>query len=211
MGGKAKKPDPVPVSEGEKIQASLAKQQIDYYRATYAPLERRMADEANQDFSSRFSAQAGTAGMRQMTDDLKTMALSSAPVDSADLSAGISDARVEAFAQGRRERDDARLDALGVGLGMTAAASRSLTDAGRIQTNAAIEAVQAKMAKQQAKGSVKQAAVGALAAIGSAYGMNKFMQAKNTASQAAGGASSSPTSLTSVQQQLVASRGKPIW
>lgn len=211
MSSKAKKPDPVPVSEGEKIQASLAKQQIGYYRATYAPLEKRMANEANQDFSSRFSAQVGTAGMRQMTDGLKSMALGSAPVDSADLSAGISDARVDAFAQGRRERDDARLDALGVGLGMTADTSKSLTDAGRIQTNAAIESVQAKMAKQQAKDSVKQAAIGALASIGSAYGMNKFMQAKNAAPQAAGGAQSSPTSLSSVQQQLVASRGKPIW
>lgn len=213
MGSKSKKPDPVPVSEGEKIQAKLAKEQIDYYRATYTPLEQKLIEDSKQDYSSRLSAQVGSAGMRQATEGLRSLALGSAPVDSADIAAGISDARVDAFAQGRRERDDARLDALGVGLGITADASKSLTEAGRIQTNAAIESVEAKLRKQQAKDSVKQAGFAAIGTLAGAVGTKALLDKRVGASVEAysGSPQSSPVSLNSASQKLVATRGKPIW
>lgn len=178
------KPDAVEVSQGEKIQAQLAKDQINYYRSTYAPLEGQYAQEAGRDYSSRLSGQAGSAGMREATPGLQQMALSSAPVDTARIGSAIGTARTAAAAQGRRTRDDGRLSALGVGLGVTADAGASLTSAGRGQTNSTIDAVSTEMAKQQARSSTQAAiggAVGTLAGAGlTYYGLKSSMAPKAT-------------------------------
>lgn len=163
MSKSPKKDDPTPVSEGEKIQAQVAKDQIGYYRGTYAPLEGQYAAEAGRDYTSRLSAQAGSAGMREATPGLQQLALSSAPVDTAALGSSLSAATDAAAAQGRQVRDKGRLNALSVGLGVTADAGQSLSSASQTQTGAAIDSVREQMAKQQAAASVRAATVGAAA------------------------------------------------
>lgn len=168
MSSEPDKPDDVAVSEGEKTQAALAKDQINYYRSTYAPLEGQYADEASRDYSSRLSAQAGSAGMREATSGLRTLALSNAPVNTAEIGGAVAGARAAAGAEGRRSRDDGRLSALGVGLGVTADAGQSLSTAGRSQTNTTIDAVRTEMAAQEAKSSKQAALGGALGTVAGA-------------------------------------------
>lgn len=176
MSKSAKKPDPVAVSEGEKIQAQVAKDQIGYYRGTYAPLEGEYADEAGADHTARLSAQARSAGMREASGGLQQLALSGAPVDTAALGSSLSAATDAAGVQGRRARDDGRLSALGVGLGITADAGQSLSSASQVQSGAAIDKVRAEMTKQQASASTRAATMGAVGTLAGAgltyYGMS---------------------------------------
>lgn len=178
MSGGGDKPKATPVSEGEKIQAKLAKDQYDYYRSTYAPLAQRMVSEASQDFSGRLAGQAGSAGMREATQTLRGAAMTGASMDTSRLAGAITQARVGGQQQGLAERDQARLDALGVGLGATADATKSLSQAGAIQTDAAIQSVRDKMAEQEAKNQERNALIGGLASVGATYGMNKYLQSK---------------------------------
>ena len=176
MSKSAKKPDPVPVSEGEKIQAQVAKDQIGYYRGTYAPLEGEYAAEAGADHTSQLSAQASSAGMREVSGGLQQLALSGAPVDSAALGSSLAASTQAAGAQGRRSRDDGRLSALGVGLGITADAGQSLSSASQMQSTAAADKVRTEMAKQQASASTRAATMGAVGTLAGAgltyYGMS---------------------------------------
>lgn len=179
MSGGGDKPKATPVSEGEKIQAKLAKDQYDYYKSTYVPLAQRMVSEASQDFSGRLAGQAGSAGMREATETLRTTARTGGTMDTSGLAGAITQARIGGQQQGLAERDQARLDALGVGLGATADATKSLSQAGQIQTEAAIQSVRDKMAEQQAKNSEREALIGGLASVGATYGMNKYMMSKD--------------------------------
>lgn len=162
------KPKEVQASEGEKMQAQLAKDQINYYRATYAPLEKQYADEAGRDYSARLSGQAGTAGMRGMTQALQVAGAAGSPMDTAALSGGTTLGRVAGMAEGQRLSADGKLNALKVGLGATADATRSLTEASRLQTSSLIEAEQLRMeeAKNKAAGRAMT-----MAALGQAGGM----------------------------------------
>ena len=180
-GGGSSKPQATPVSGGEKIQASLAKDQYDYYKSTYVPLAQRMVSEASQDFSGRLAGQAGSAGMREATETLRATAMTGGSMDTSSLAGAITQARVGGQQQGLAERDQARLDALGVGLGATADATKSLSQAGQIQTEAAIQSVRDKMAEQQAKAGERAALIGGLASVGATYGMNKYMMSRDAA------------------------------
>jgi hypothetical protein len=188
MSGGAKKPKDVPISEGEKIQTQLAKDQIAYYRSTYAPLESQFRDEASRDYSSRFAGQNATASTRLMTPALADTAKSVSMADTASLGDAITSGRVSGMGEGRRQRDDGALEALGVGLGVTADAGTSLSQAGRIQTNAAIDKTTESIVKMQAKADVRNAAIGAVASVAGAYGTNKLM-GKMEAKQAAAASS----------------------
>lgn len=180
-GGGGGKPEATPVSEGEKIQAKLAKDQYDYYSSTYAPLAKRRVNEASQDFSGRFAGQAGSAGMREATGTLRDVAMTGNTMDTTGLAGAITQARVGGQQQGLAERDQARLDALGVGLGATADATKSLSQAGAIQTDAAIQSVRDKMAEQEAKNQERNALIGGLASVGATYGTNKFLASRDAA------------------------------
>lgn len=169
-GGDAPK---VKVSEGEKIQAQLAKDQIDYYRSTYVPLEREFVKEANRDFSSRMGAEAGSAAMRELGAGLQATVGSAAPVDVPALSGAVTQSRAAGWSEGRRQRDDSRLDALKVGLGMTADASRSLSQAASIQTESAIDRTRQQIELQGMKDNTKNAYLGALGSTVGAYGTYK--------------------------------------
>lgn len=184
--GGGSKPKPVAVSEGEKIQTGLAKDQISYYRNTYAPLEAQFRDEAGRDYSSRFAGQNAAASVRELTPALADAAASGAMVDTGSLGSAVAGGRVAGMAQGRRERDDGRLEALGIGLGVTADASKSLSQAGQIQTSAAIDRTRDEVVKMQAKTDVRNAALGAAAAVGGTYGMKHYlgaMEAKQAAAR----------------------------
>lgn len=187
-GGGGGKPEQVKASEGEKIQAQLARDQINYYRGTYAPLEQQFLSEAGQDHSARLAGQNGSAAMRESTDTLRQAALSTAPVDTAALGTAITSGRVAGLAQGRRERDDGRLEGLGVGLGITADATKSLSQAGQIQTESAIDRTREQLAKMQAKNDLtaaKWGAVGTLAGAGvSYYGLNRLGARQTTQDKA---------------------------
>ena len=169
MSGGSKKPDPVPVSNGEKIQAQLAKDQIAYYRSTYAPLEKEFRDTVDQDPTARLRAQSGSASAREATQTLRDAAMVGGPVNTAELGEARALSRVGAMAQGTRELADGRLDALGVGLGITADASKSLTQAGQIQTDAAIDRTRLALAKQEAKNTERAALLGAAGSLAGAY------------------------------------------
>ena len=169
MSGGSKKPDPVPVSKGEKIQAQLAKDQIAYYRSTYAPLEKEFRDTVDQDPTARLRAQSGSASAREATQTLRDAAMVGGPVNTAELGEARALSRVGAMAQGTRELADGRLDALGVGLGITADASKSLTQAGQIQTDAAIDRTRLALAKQEAKNTERAALLGAAGSLAGAY------------------------------------------
>lgn len=169
MSGGGDKPEPVPVSKGEKIQTQLAKDQIAYYRSTYAPLEKEFRDTVDQDPTARLQAQSGSASAREMTQTLRDAALVGGPVNTAELGEARALGRVGAMAQGTRELADGRLDALGIGLGMTADASKSLSQAGQIQTDAAIGRTQLALAKQQAKNAERAALAGAGGSLAGAY------------------------------------------
>lgn len=168
-GGGGSKPEPIPVSQGEKIQTGLARDQIDYYRNTFAPLEGEFAKLVNQDPSARLQGQNATASAREMTDTLRGAAMNGGVVDTAEIAEGKTLGRVGGMAQGARELADGRLDALGVGLGITADATKSLGQAGQIQTNAAIDQTRLSLAKQQAKNDEKNALMGAAGSLGGMY------------------------------------------
>lgn len=174
-GGGGSKPKDVPVSEGEKIQTRLARDQISYYRSTFAPLETQFRDEASRDHSARFAGQNATASMREMTPAMASLAMSGSTVDTADLAGATTIGRVAGMAQGVREQADGRIDSLGVGMGITADANRTLSEAGRLQTSAAIDTTRQKMADAQAKADVRNAALGAVAAVGGAYGTKAYL------------------------------------
>ena len=181
-GGSSSKPQEVQASAGEKAQAQLAQDQINYYRSTYAPLEKRMVDEANQDYSDRLSGQAGTAAMRASTQGLQAAGMSTAPVDTAALSGAVTQSRAAGLQQGQQDLNSRRLDALGVGLGMTADATRSLSQAAGEQTSAAIQRSRDAMLSAQAKTDEKNALLGAAGSLagaaGTYYGMQYLGQPK---------------------------------
>lgn len=170
MSSGGKKADEIKATEGEKIQAGLAKDQIAYYRGTYAPLEQRALSEANQDPSARFSGQVGSAGLRASTETLQNAALNGGVTDTAALGGAIAGGRTEANAAGRRERDDSRLDVLKMGLGLTADAHKSLSAAGQMQTGAAIDRAEQELVKIQSKQDVKNAKVAAVGTVAGAAG-----------------------------------------
>lgn len=167
--GGGDKPAEVKASKGEKEQAKLAREQINYYRGTFAPLEQQFATLADQDPSARLVGQNGSASAREMTNTLRQAALGNAPVDTAGIAEGKTLGRVGAMAQGTRELADNRLDALGVGLGITADSSRSLSTAASAQTDSAIRQTQLSLAKQQAKNDERAALMGAVGSLGGMY------------------------------------------
>ena len=181
-GSKPKKPQEVQASEGEKQQARLARDQINYYRSTFAPLEKQFAELVDQDSSARLQGQNATASSREMTDTLRGAALAGGPVNTAELGEARTLGRVGGLAQGTRELGDGRLEALGVGLGISADASKSLSQAGQIQTDAAIDRTRSAMIKQQAKNDERNALAGAVGSLGGMYAGYKLPQWK--ASQA---------------------------
>lgn len=175
MSGGSSKPKKTPVSEGEKISTQLARDQINYYRSTFAPLEGQFRDEVSKDYSSRFAGQNAAASMREITPTLAGVAAGGDMMNTGELAGGIAAGRVAGMAEGRRQRDDGMLDALGVGLGISADATSSLSDAGRLQTNAAIDRTRESLVKAQAKADTRNAALGAVAAVGGAYGTKAFL------------------------------------
>lgn len=175
MSGGSKKAEKTKVSEGEKISAQLARDQIGYYRSTFAPLEGQFRDLASQNHSERFAGQNATAAMREMTPALGSIAQTGIMADTADMADGVTSGRVAGYAQGRRERDDGRLEALGVGLGISADATRSLATAGHLQTQNAVTHMREKTARAQAKADTRNAALGAIAAVGGAYGTKSYL------------------------------------
>ena len=168
-GGGGGKPQPIQASAGERIQAGLAKDQIDYYRGTYQPLEQAMVADANQDRSARFAGQNATAAMREVSPSLQQAALSGTMVDTGALGGAMGQARGAGLAQGVRDQADRRLDALDVGLGATADASKSLSQAAAIQTDEALGQSRLQIAKQNAKNDERAGYLGALGSIGGTY------------------------------------------
>lgn len=185
MSGGSSKPKDVPVSQGEKIQTQLARDQISYYRSTFAPLETQFRDEASRDYSERLAGQNATSSMREMTPGLADVAMSGMSMDTASLAGATTAGRVAGTAQGKREQADGRLESLGVGMGITADANRTLSEAGRLQTNAAIDQTREKVAEMQAKAGVRNAALGAVAAVGGAYGTKSYLDSRDAKAAAA--------------------------
>lgn len=176
MSGGGSKPKEVQASEGEKQQAELARKQIGYYRDTFAPLEKRFADMADRDPSARLEGQNATASAREATETLRGAAIAGGVTSTAGIAEAKTMGRVGGMAQGVRELADGRLDALGVGLGITADSTKSLSQAGQIQTDAAIGQTRLALAKQQAKNDERNALVGAVASLGGMYGGYKIGQ-----------------------------------
>lgn len=181
-GGGAKKPEEVQASESEQVQAGLAANQIAYYRNTYAPLEKQLVDEANQDTSQRLSGQAGSAASRASTEALRTMGMTGGVAETASLGDAVARSRLDGNLQGASDMAGKRLDALGVGLGITADASKSLSQAGNIQTQSAIDRVHDAMIKSNAKNDERNAALAAAGSVAGAAGMYYGM--KNSALKA---------------------------
>lgn len=193
MSGGGRKPKKVRASEGEKQQARLARDQINYYRGTFAPLEKQFAGLVDQDPSARLQGQNAAASSREMTDTLRGAALAGGPVNTAELGEARTLGRVGGLAQGTRELADGRLEALGVGLGISADASKSLSQAGQIQTDAAIDKTRNAMIKQQAKNDERNALAGAVGSLGGMYAGYKLPQWK--AEQEAAAAAKKSSSL----------------
>jgi hypothetical protein len=169
VGGGGSKPKEIKATESEKQQAGLARDQINYYRSTFAPLEGEFAKMVDQDPSARLQGQNATASAREMTGTLQGAAMNGGVVNTAEIAEGRTLGRVGGMGQGARELADGRLDALGVGLGITADATRSLGQAGQMQTDAAIEKTKLSLAKQQAKNDEKAALMGAVGSLGGMY------------------------------------------
>lgn len=168
-GGGGGKPAEVKASASEKQQAQLARDQISYYRGTFAPLEKQFAETVDQDPSARLQGQNASASAREMTETLRGAAMTGAPVNTAEIAEAKTLGRVGGMAQGTRELADGRLEALGVGLGITADASKSLSQAGQLQTDAAIDKTRLALAKQQAKNDERGALAGAVGSLGGMY------------------------------------------
>lgn len=168
MSSGGSKPKEQKASEGEKMQAQVAQERIAHYRGTYAPLEAQYAKEAGRDYSDRLAGQAGTAGARSMTDTLQVAAATGSPLDTASLSSGITSGRIAGLAEGKRLSADGNLNAVKVGLGASADATRSLADASRMQTDSLIQANQLKREEAETKAAGRAMT---LAAIGQAGGM----------------------------------------
>lgn len=187
-GGSAPKPEEVKASEGEKLQAGLANDQIAYYRNTYAPLEKQLVDEANQDTSQRLSGQAGSAASRASTEALRTMGMTGGVAETASLGDAVARSRLDGNLQGASDMAGKRLDALGVGLGVTADASKSLSQAGNIQTQSAIDRVHDAMIKSNAKNDERNAALAAAGSVagaaGTYYGMKNAARKADTQAKA---------------------------
>lgn len=177
-GSKAPKPTPVEVSQGEQIQTRLAKDQYAYYAGTYAPLAKQMADESNADYSGRFAAQNATASMREAGNLYRASAASGGMGDTTSLADAAAQSRLAGTLQGKQSQLSSRLNALEVGLGATADATKSLSQAAHNQTELSIQATRSKMADKQAKADARNAAAGSLVSmgtsIGTAYGLKKM-------------------------------------
>lgn len=177
-GGGGDKPKPTPVSEGEKIQAKLAKDQYAYYAGTYAPLAKNMADAAEVSYEGRLAGQNKSAAMREGSKTLQSVAASGGMADTNTLAGAVTEAGMEGLNAGKLDQNSRRFEALQVGLGGTADATRSLSTAANIQTNSAIEKVRFAMQDDQSSADEKNAlygAAGSLAAAGGTYyGMKKF-------------------------------------
>ncbi|MFV1943485.1 hypothetical protein VPH49_21975 [Pseudomonas luteola] len=166
----------VKVSEGEKIQAQLAKDQYAEYQNTYVPLEGEYLSEATKDHSARLSAQAGTASMRTSAAGLQNAATSSGPVDTGAISSALTNALMNGYRTGKTQQFEGGINSMKQGLGATADASQSLTSASQDQLQVATSDAQAAAQVANAKAQTKAAAIGALGSIGGAYGINKYMQ-----------------------------------
>lgn len=200
-GGGGSKPAPVAVSQGERIQTRLARNQIDYYRGTYQPLEREFLSDANQDHSAKFAGQNAMAATRETTDVLRQAAQGTAPVDTAGIGGAIAGGRVAGMAQGTREKADMQLDGVNLGLGATADASRSLSQAGQSQTSAAIDATRLELMKQQAKNDQRAAVLGAIGQVGGTYVGYKAPEWKAASQAKADAAAALKKSLTAGSTQ----------
>lgn len=175
MSGGSSSAKKTPVTDGEKIQTELARDQHQYYSSTYAPLENQFRDEVTRDYSSRLAGQNATASMREMTPTLANVAMSGSTADSGVLGDAVTGGRVAGLAQGARELADGRLESIGLGMGITADANRSLSEAGRIQTNAAIDRTREQIADAEAKSGLRNAVLGGVAAVGATYGMKGYL------------------------------------
>lgn len=168
-GGGGSKPQAIQASAAEREQAKLAQEQINYYRGTFAPLEGEFARVVDRDPSARLQGQNASASAREMTETLRGAALAGGVVNTAEMGEARTLGRVGGLAQGKRELADGRLEALGVGLGITADATKSLSTAGQIQTDAAIGETRLALAKQQAKNDERNALMGAVGSLGGMY------------------------------------------
>ena len=169
-GGGGDKPEPTPVSKGERIQTQLAKDQYAYYKGTYAPIAKDMADAASQDFSNRAAGQASSASMRAGSPTLQAVASSGSMMDSNTLADAMTTARMSGKQAGLQQRDTQRFEALGVGLGATADATNTLSRAGNIQTDAAIQNTKLSLANSQSDADTKNALYGAAGSVAAMYG-----------------------------------------
>ena len=129
-------PDPVDYQPGEteKIQASIAKADQDYFESTYAPLLREMRDEArssNAQRTLRGRAQADT--MQALTGQPLAPGVTSAVDSAANMASGAVGQMLSANVTAKNVKDQQGLNVLGIARGQAADAGSALAQASKLE------------------------------------------------------------------------------
>jgi hypothetical protein len=133
MSNKPKKQDYKP-SEAEKMSASVAKAEKDYFDKNYGPLLRRLRDITDtQDFSNISTGRAGADVMQGLTG--RTSLQRAASVDAAaDLASAAGSQQLEAERTALAAKREGQIGVLGTARGQQADAVSGLSRAANIQS-----------------------------------------------------------------------------
>lgn len=179
-------PDPVDYQPGEteKIQASIAKADQDYFERTYDPLLREMRDEArssNAQRTLRGRAQADT--MQALTGQPLAPGVTSAVDSAANMASGAVGQMLSANVTAKNVKDQQGLNVLGIARGQAADAGSALAQASKLERSE-------RLARAAEKQTVRRANKAMLANIGltagKAYARNRLQYLKDNDNVAIG-------------------------
>ena len=163
MGGSPKPQDYEP-GVTEKIQASIAKADQDYFESTYDPLLREMRDEArssNAQRTLRGRAQADT--MQALTGQPLAPGVTSAVDSAANMASGAVGQMLSANVTAKNVKDQQGLNVLGIARGQAADACSALAQASKLERSE-------RLARAAEKQTVRRANKAMLANIGLSAG-----------------------------------------
>lgn len=138
-------------SEAEKIQASVAQAEKNYFNENYAPLLREMRDQSMQeDLGGVARGVAGADTMQSLTGK-PTLSGARSVDESADLASAAVGQMAAASAQGLAASRKQQTGVLGTARGQAGEAMSGLAQASRIQNTKDLQAAKAKQMVRQAK------------------------------------------------------------
>lgn len=151
MGGSSS-PSKPKMSSSEKAQHAVAAAEWGHYKQNYAPLENRYLSDSQKDYSARGGAQARSQVMREGTEAMQLSALRGGVSDVASTVANASTASgVESAGSSQALRDERMVGALGVGRGVAANTTNSMSSLAQTGAQGAIGDMRNKLTVNMAR------------------------------------------------------------